>query len=184
MLRGQKKTPLCYSKVKSGIALRWPKLPRKACSLIRRKGAKCVLTFFRHRYLSFWTRARFMSALHLINFEFCIIPGKDTHSVRNSRLWINMEPLEQLYHRLTLPKGVHVYSFRYFLSPMRIPNLVMHMFILPITKGFGIMNSCISRFDMRIGDRKYLNEYTPFGSVSLWYIYGRVWLVTLNRIWL
>ncbi len=36
-----------------------------------------------------------------------------------------------------------------------------------ITKGFGIMNTCIIRFGIRIGDRKYLNEYTPFGSVSL-----------------
>ncbi len=33
------------------------------------------------------------------------------------------------YHRLTLPKGV--YSFRYFLSPMCIPNLLMHVFIMP-----------------------------------------------------
>ena len=46
---------------------------------------------------------------------------------------------------------------RYFLFPMRIPNLVM----------LGIMNTCIRRFGIRIGDRKYLNEYTPFGSVSL-----------------
>ncbi len=36
------------------------------------------------------------------------------------------------------------------------------------TKGFGKMNICIVRFGIRIGDRKYLNEYTPFGSVSLW----------------
>ncbi len=28
---------------------------------------------------------------------------------------------------------------------------------------------CITRFGIHIGDRKYLNEYTPFGSVSLWY---------------
>ncbi len=32
-------------------------------------------------------------------------------------------------HRLTLPKGV--YSLRYFLSPMRIPNLLIHVFIMP-----------------------------------------------------
>ncbi len=31
----------------------------------------------------------------------------------------------------------------------------------------GKMNICITRFGIRIGDRKYLNEYTPFGSVSL-----------------
>ncbi len=36
------------------------------------------------------------------------------------------------------------------------------------TKGVGKMNICMSRFGIRIGDRKYLNEYTPFGSVSLW----------------
>ncbi len=36
-----------------------------------------------------------------------------------------------------------------------------------ITKEFGKMNICITRFGIRIGDRKYLNEYTPFGSVSL-----------------
>ncbi len=35
------------------------------------------------------------------------------------------------------------------------------------TKEFGKMNICITRFGIRIGDRKYLNEYTPFGSVSL-----------------
>ncbi len=35
------------------------------------------------------------------------------------------------------------------------------------TKGFGKMNICISRFDICIGRRKYPDEYTPFGSVSL-----------------
>ncbi len=34
-------------------------------------------------------------------------------------------------------------------------------------KEFGKMNICITRFGIRTGDRKYLNEYTPFGSVSL-----------------
>ncbi len=43
-------------------------------------------------------------------------------------------------------------------------NAYMHE---EITKGFGIMNTCISIFGIHIGDRKYLNEYTPFGSVSL-----------------
>ncbi len=70
--------------------------------------------------------------------------------------------LECLVHRLTRPKGV--YSLRYFLSPMRIPNLLMHVFIHtfcpPPVK-------CITRFGTRIGDREYLNEYTPYGSVSL-----------------
>ena len=34
------------------------------------------------------------------------------------------------------------------------------------------MNTCISRFSIQIGWRKYLNEYTPFTSVSLWlYVY-------------
>ncbi len=32
-------------------------------------------------------------------------------------------------HRFTYPKGVH--SYRYFLQPMRTPNLLMHIFILP-----------------------------------------------------
>ncbi len=36
------------------------------------------------------------------------------------------------------------------------------------TKGVGKMNICMGRFGIPIGDRKYLNEYTPFGSVSLW----------------
>ncbi len=36
------------------------------------------------------------------------------------------------------------------------------------SKGFGKMNICITRFGIRIGYRKYLNEYMPFGSVSLW----------------
>ncbi len=35
------------------------------------------------------------------------------------------------------------------------------------TKGVGKMNICMSRIGITIGDRKYLNEYTPFGSVSL-----------------
>ena len=35
-------------------------------------------------------------------------------------------------------------------------------------KGFGIMNTCISRFGIHIGWRKYLNDYTSFTSVSLW----------------
>ncbi len=35
------------------------------------------------------------------------------------------------------------------------------------TKGFSKMNTCISRFGIHIGSRKYLNEYTPFASVSL-----------------
>ena len=69
------------------------------------------------------------------------------------------------YHRLTLIKGV--YSFRYFLLPMGISNLLKHVFILP--NSLGIMNTCISRFGIRIGRRKYLNEYTPFISVKLWY---------------
>ncbi len=43
-------------------------------------------------------------------------------------------------------------------------NAYMHE---QITKGFDIMNTCISRFGYAFGDRKYLNEYTPFGSVSL-----------------
>ena len=34
-------------------------------------------------------------------------------------------------------------------------------------KGFGKMNICMSIFGIRIGWRKYLNEYTPFGYVSL-----------------
>ena len=33
------------------------------------------------------------------------------------------------------------------------------------------MNTCITRFGICIGDRKYLNEYTAFGSVSLWIFY-------------
>ena len=32
----------------------------------------------------------------------------------------------------------------------------------------GKMDICITWFGIHIGDRKYLNEYTPFGSVSLW----------------
>ncbi len=66
-------------------------------------------------------------------------------------------------HRLTLPKGI--YSLRYFLSPMRIPNLLIHVFIIP--KRFSKMNIDITIFGVRIGDRKDLNEYTPFGSVSV-----------------
>ncbi len=36
-----------------------------------------------------------------------------------------------------------------------------------ITKGIGMMNTCINRFGIRIGSRKYLNEHTPLTSVSL-----------------
>ena len=55
---------------------------------------------------------------------------------------------------LTLYTGLH-FQNAYFLYPMCIPNLVMHIFILPMN----MMNTCISRFGIRIGWRKYLNEY-------------------------
>ncbi len=35
------------------------------------------------------------------------------------------------------------------------------------TKGIDKMNICIGRFGVGIGWRKYLNECTPFGYVSL-----------------
>ena len=47
------------------------------------------------------------------------VPKCQNADIANADINIGM-PLE---HRLTLPKGV--YSFRYFLSPMRIPNLLM-----------------------------------------------------------
>ncbi len=56
-------------------------------------------------------------------------------------------------HRLTLPKGV--YSLRYFLSPMRIPNLVMHIFILP--NSF-IVCSCMYASLLQLD----LNAYTRY----------------------
>ncbi len=37
-----------------------------------------------------------------------------------------------------------------------------------ITKEFGKMNICMSRFGVRIGWRKYLYECTPLGYVNLW----------------
>ncbi len=83
-----------------------------------------------------------------------------------------------MIHRLTLVKGV--YSFRYFLNQRRIPNLLMHVFIMP--NPFVIcscMNTCISRFGIRIGRRKYLNEYTPFGNVTLW-IAGSLYVMSLH----
>ncbi len=36
------------------------------------------------------------------------------------------------------------------------------------TKRIGKMNICMGRFGIHIGGGKYLNEHTPFGSVSLW----------------
>ncbi len=67
---------------------------------------------------------------------------------------------------------------------MRIPGIHIECLIAilrknayiheQITKGFGIMNTCISRFGIRIVDRKYLNEYTPFISVCLW---NRMWCI-------
>ncbi len=56
-----------------------------------------------------------------------------------------------LLHRLTLVKGV--YSFRYFLHPMRIPNLLMHVFITP--NPFVICSSCSCKhaFCLRIAIR-------------------------------
>ncbi len=51
-------------------------------------------------------------------------------------------------HRLILPKGV--YPFRYFLSPMRIPNLLMHVFIM--LSPF-VICSCIYAFCLRIAIR-------------------------------
>ncbi len=55
------------------------------------------------------------------------------------------------FHRLTLPKGV--YSFRYFLSPMRIPNLTMHIFILPTPF---VVCSCMYAYLLQLD----LNAYT------------------------
>ncbi len=51
-------------------------------------------------------------------------------------------------HRLTLPKGV--YSLRYFLSPMRIPNVLMHVFII---QNHFVICSCIYAFCLRIAIR-------------------------------
>ncbi len=126
------------------------------------------------------------------------------HRIRAEQLLKTNQKVKVIQlHRLTLPKGV--YSLRYFLSPMRIPILLMHVFIMPNTfvicsciYGFCLRNAirhsitnnstkctllsiyahtkltrgwvatiCITRFGIRIVDRKYLNEYTPFGSVSL-----------------
>ncbi len=49
------------------------------------------------------------------------------------------------FHRLTLPKGV--YSLRYFLSPMRILNLAMHLYTWAVNKRIWCKNC----------GRKYLN---------------------------
>ena len=90
---------------------------------------------------------------------------------------------------------------------MRIPGIRIECLIAilrqdaymheQITKGFGIMNICITRFGIRIGDRKYLNEYTPFGSVSLWFhsLWGVLWalrgflvamatVVKVTKVWI
>ncbi len=45
------------------------------------------------------------------------------------------------------------------------------------------MNICITRFGIHIGDRKYLNEYTAFGSVSLWLYSGQGQYSTSVKIW-
>ncbi len=60
----------------------------------------------------------------------------------------------------------------YLVHSMRIPGIRIECLIAilmheQITREFGIMNICITRFGIRIGDRKYLDEYTLFGSVSL-----------------
>ncbi len=90
----------------------------------------------------------FIIALHciIIALFVCLFLHKST----SNKVGMNCVRIMPI-HRLTLLKGV--YSLRYFLSPMHIPNLLMHVFI--------------SRLGIRIGDRKYLNEYTPFGCVSL-----------------
>ncbi len=53
-------------------------------------------------------------------------------------------------------------------------NAYMHE---QITKGFGIINICISRFGIRIGDRKYLNEY------SFWKCMPVIWLYHVDGSW-
>ncbi len=73
--------------------------------------------------------------------------------VRSSQVYI---PKRRTLIQVLPPLKFSCYIYNY---------LLMH---ICITKEFGIMNTCISRFGIRIGDRKYLNEYTPFGSVSLW----------------
>ena len=49
------------------------------------------------------------------------------------------------------------------------------------TKGLGKINICITRFGIRIEGRKYLNEYAPFESVSLW-TYATWELIYILRI--
>ncbi len=68
-------------------------------------------------------------------------------------LLTNTLPLLWSNDRLTLPKGV--YSLRYFLSPMRIPNLVMHIFILPTPF---VVCSCIYASLLQL----VLNAYTRY----------------------
>ncbi len=59
-----------------------------------------------------------------------------------------------------------------------------------ITKEFGKMNICMSRFGVCIGWRKYLYECTPFGYVNLPYMSGghmlHVWFICgtcLTDVW-
>ena len=60
----------------------------------------------------------------------------------------------------------HVYTIECWIAILR-QNAYTHE---QITKGLGITNTCISRFGIHIGRTKYLNEYMPFASVSLWYM--------------
>ena len=81
-------------------------------------------------------------------------------------LWaISGSPLSFRLHsksaRTILALKLNVTTTHGFIRTMRYMNE-------RITKGFGIMNTCISRFGIRIGRRKYLNEHKPFISVSLW----------------
>ncbi len=82
----------------------------------------------------------------LSQFPFSFSPLHMTSSSRFSHtspvdwFWDVHEYLHAI-HRLTLPKGV--YSSRYFLYPMGIPNLVMHIFILPNPFCCLLMHVCI-----------------------------------------
>ncbi len=60
-----------------------------------------------------------------------------------------------------------------YVSQAYMPKRRTPIQVLPICKFFCyllITNICISVIGVRIGWRKYLNECTPFGYVSLWFL--------------
>ena len=126
-----------------------------------------------------WTRRHFHSIYSLQEITWAAVnkcrkeAGTGMSPVGQVLYWLDSSTRTQHYSHARYRQTqsfLSTGSLREFLFPLRIPNLLRGGPFLRTgfsTKEFDKMNICIPRFGIRIEDRKYFNEYTPFGSVSL-----------------